>query len=178
MDNKKKIIAVVLAAALAAAIVIAIAAVKTSRSNTAPNSTTTQSEEKATPEAKSEDVKTEENAADKETKTENNTGSTASSSTASEEAKVTPTFMYFISESDDGYEQTKAMLKELQSEYGDRVNFDIVNVDENPDAKKNFPVDGQTPALIMLNTSNDISGLEFKCSDKERLVKDIENALK
>ena len=92
--------------------------------------------------------------------------------------KVTPTFMYFISEKDADFEKTNEMLEELQNQYSDDIKFDIVNVDANAEALQNFPlVDGNTPALIMLNTSNDISAMEFKCSDKDKLENDIKAAL-
>lgn len=93
--------------------------------------------------------------------------------------KVTPTFMYFISEKDADFEKTNEMLAELQEKYADDVKFNIINVDTDTEALKNFPlVDGNTPSLIMLNTSNDISAMEFKCSDKGKLEEDIKAALK
>lgn len=88
----------------------------------------------------------------------------------------TVTFMYFVSGSDAEYEETNAMLEELQEEYGKKVVFDIVNIDENPEAKENFPVDGNTPALFMLNTDNDLSAIELQCNDKDTLIADIEAA--
>ncbi|MCC8160733.1 MAG: hypothetical protein LIO53_05420 [Oscillospiraceae bacterium] len=95
----------------------------------------------------------------------------------SDTSKVTPTFMYFVSNSDADFEETNAMIEELMDEYDGDVNFDIVNIDENPEATENFPVENNTPALIMLNTDNDISAIEFQCSDKDTLAADIENAL-
>lgn len=89
----------------------------------------------------------------------------------------TPVFMYFVSKSDEGYNEYMSMIEELKAEYGEKVTFDIVDVDEEPEAKENFPVDGNTPTLIMTNTNNDISALEFKCSDKARLTEDIEKSL-
>ena len=87
------------------------------------------------------------------------------------------TFMYFVSGSDSGFEETNAMLEELKDEYKKKIKFDVVNIDENPEATENFPVSGNTPALIMLDENNDISAIEFKCNNKEKLVKDIENAI-
>lgn len=95
-----------------------------------------------------------------------------------EKVKVTPTFMYFVSSADADYNQAMSVVESLKTSYGEQVKFDIVNVDENPDVKQNFPVDGQTPALIMLDTSNDICAFELKCSDEERLKVAIEKALK
>ncbi|MCC8170036.1 MAG: hypothetical protein LIO59_06720 [Oscillospiraceae bacterium] len=90
--------------------------------------------------------------------------------------KVTPTFMYFYTNAD--VEVVEPLIDELQAEYGEKVNFSLVNVDENPEALENFSlVSGNTPALIMLNTDNDISKFEFSCTDKEVLSADIEEAL-
>lgn len=97
---------------------------------------------------------------------------------AVEDNKVyTPTFMYFVSYGDSGFETTEKMIDELKKEYDGRVNFKIINLDDAPEAKENYPVDQQTPALIMLNTHNDISAIEFKCSDKQKLTQYIESAL-
>lgn len=93
------------------------------------------------------------------------------------EKTYTPVFMYFVSKSDEGYDEYMSMIEELKAEYSDKVTFDIVDVDEEPESKENFPVDGNTPMLIMTNTSNDISALEFKCSDKARLAEDIEKSI-
>ncbi|MCI8404152.1 MAG: hypothetical protein HFE49_04540 [Clostridia bacterium] len=101
-----------------------------------------------------------------------------SASNASTAEKVTPTFMYFVSNSDENFDKTNEMVAELETEYSQDIKFEIINVDENPEAAENFQlVQGQTPALIMLNTNNDISAIEFKCSDKEKLTSDIKAAL-
>lgn len=106
------------------------------------------------------------------------TGQSEDGTAQEEPAKIyTPVFMYFVSKSDEGYNEYMSMIDELKAEYGEQVTFDIVDVDEEPEAKDNFPVDGNTPTLIMTNTNNDISALEFKCSDKARLVEDIEKSL-
>ena len=106
----------------------------------------------------------------------NNSG-TATAQTESTE-KVTPTFMYFVANADDNFDATNTMYTELENEYKDKINFQLVNVDENPEALENFSlVKDQTPALIMLDTSNNISAIEFKCSDKDKLKTDIDNAL-
>lgn len=93
------------------------------------------------------------------------------------ENAYTPTFMYFISASDENFEEEQALFEKLEQEYGRKVNFDLHNIDETPEDKDNFPVEGMTPALIMLNTENEISAMEFKCSDEETLKRDIENAI-
>ena len=123
--------------------------------------------------------KNSENKMDTENTADDNTTQEQTQQSSDEEKKVyTPTFMYFISNSDENFEETNKVIDELKKEYDGKVNFDIVNVDENPEAKENFPVDGQTPALIMLNTSNDISAFEFKCGDKDKLKSAIDAAMK
>lgn len=96
---------------------------------------------------------------------------------ASEEEQVTPTFMYFVSAKDADYDAEMKVVQELRDAYEGKVNFQITNIDENPEAAENFPVAGQTPALIMLDTSNNISALEFTMSDKATLENDIKAAL-
>ena len=91
--------------------------------------------------------------------------------------EYTPTFMYFISDEDENLEQTNKMLEELKKEYDGKVIFDIRNITENPEDGENFPVKGTTPALIMLNTSNDICAMNFMCSDKSELKTIIDSAL-
>ena len=109
-------------------------------------------------------------------------GGTSGNSSTSQATEVveekTPVFMYFVSKNDEGYSDYMEMVDELKSEYGDKVNFNIVDIDENPDSKQNFPVDGNTPMLIMTNKANDISAIEFSCSDKTKLTDDIEATLK
>lgn len=92
--------------------------------------------------------------------------------------QITPIFMYFVSKSDEGYNEYMAMLDELKAEYDGRVEFQITDVDENPEAKENFPTEGNTPLLIMNNHDNNITAIEFKCADKEKLKEDIEASFK
>ncbi|MBE7044045.1 MAG: hypothetical protein E7397_00820 [Ruminococcaceae bacterium] len=94
-----------------------------------------------------------------------------------EPVKVKPTFMYFVSEADADYKKAVEVFENLKKEYGDRVNFDLKNVTKDPTILENFAlVDGQTPALIMLNSSNDINNFCFKNCDEAQLKKEIENA--
>lgn len=94
-----------------------------------------------------------------------------------EQEKVTPTFMFFSSESDENYQQTMEAVNELKETYGEKVKFDLVDIDQTPEATENFPVKDQTPALIMLNTSNDICAFEFKITDKSKMEEAIKKAL-
>ena len=137
--------------------------------------TQTNNDAESTPKAEEKtDGKTAEKAAPAEEKAVNQS---AEESAPAE--KVTPTFMYFVSKNDADYAAGMSAVESLKKEYGDKVKFEIADIDEKPELKDNFQlVVGQTPALIMLNTSNDISALEFKCTDTDTLKKDIENALK
>lgn len=108
----------------------------------------------------------------------NNSGTDTDTAQTESTEKVTPTFMYFVANADDNFDATNTMYTELENEYKDKINFQLVNVDENPEALENFSlVKDQTPALIMLDTSNNISAIEFKCSDKDKLKSDIDTAL-
>ena len=91
--------------------------------------------------------------------------------------KVTPTLMYFISNSDATFEEEQKVIEELQSEYGDSVNFRVINIDVDTEAANNFPVQGQTPMVIMLNTSNDISAMSPMTHEKDALKQIIDAAL-
>lgn len=123
----------------------------------------------------SEDIKT----ADKskaDSKENKNAGATASdTATATEIPQITPIFMYFVSKSDSNYDKYMKVIDELKKEYDGRVEFDIRDIDKNPENKENFGmVDGNTPVLIMNNHDNNITAIEFKCADKAKLVEDIE----
>ncbi len=191
--NKNKKIALVAAVIAVMAVLIAVVNITKKPESGRINDTSVKTEEK-------QDHKTEEtknastnNDAESTTKAEKKTdGKTAEKAAPAEEKtvnqsaeesepaeKVTPTFMYFVSKSDADYAAGLSAVESLKKEYGDKVKFEIADIDEKPELKDNFQlVVGQTPALIMLNTSNDISALEFKCTDTDTLKKDIENALK
>ena len=91
--------------------------------------------------------------------------------------KVTPTLMYFISNSDATFEEEQKTAEELQNEYGDSVNFSIINIDVNTEAANNFPVQGQTPMVIMLDTSNNISAMSPMTYEKDALKGIIDAAM-
>lgn len=91
--------------------------------------------------------------------------------------KVTPTLMYFISNGDATFDEEQKTIEELQQEYGDSVNFDVINIDENTEAANNFPVQGQTPMVIMLDTSNNISAMSPMTYEKDALKGIIDAAM-
>lgn len=95
---------------------------------------------------------------------------------ATEEKVFTPTFMYFVSEKNDGYKEGMASVERLKKEYADKVNFDIRDVDKNPENLENFPVADMIPALIMLNTKNDICAFSPMVTKYEDLKAAIDSA--
>ena len=95
-----------------------------------------------------------------------------------EEKVYTPTFMYFVSNDDADFAKTNETIEKLKAEYNGKVNFDVKNVTDDPSLLDNFPVAGQTPALIMLDTSNNISNFLFMNGNYDDLKAAIEAALK
>ncbi len=101
------------------------------------------------------------------------------------EPKVMPTFMYFVSKNDASYNDAKAVYDELSAEYGDKVKFQLMDVDEHPEYKDNYminledsPIPMHTPTLIMLDVRNNISTIGLsECTDKSTLKAAIEKAL-
>lgn len=125
----------------------------------------------------SDEKATNEENIEKNNKTEANSENKNTEEPKKEEKVYTPTFMFFVSNSDEGFDSTNKTVDELKKAYDGKVTFDIVNIDEKPEAKDNFPVDGNTPFLIMLNTKNDISAFQPMCKDKKQMVDIIEAAL-
>ncbi len=191
--NKNKKIVLVAAVIAVMAVLIAVVNITKKPESGRINDTSVKTEEKQNHKTEETKNASTNNDAESTTKAEKKTdGKTAEKAAPAEEKavnqsaeesepaeKVTPTFMYFVSKSDADYAAGLSAVESLKKEYGDKVKFEIADIDEKPELKDNFQlVVGQTPALIMLNTSNDISALEFKCTDTDTLKKDIENALK
>lgn len=103
----------------------------------------------------------------------------------SQEPTVMPTFMYFVSPNDSKYDDAIKVFNQLASEYGDRVKFELKDVDAEPDLKERFminqedsPIPMNTPTLIMLDVHNNISTIGLsECTDKDTLKSAIEKAL-
>ncbi len=95
------------------------------------------------------------------------------------EAEVyTPTFMYFVTTKDENYDEYMAVLEEVKSEYEGTVKFDVVDIDEESDAKDRFGdiIALGTPSLIMLNTHNDPCAFMGECVTKEQMTESIARA--
>ena len=168
MNKKTKIIIAVVILGVIAAIVAGALYMGKSGDTQIPSQT-----EGVAEEAVSGTNKPEDNAAAE--KQPENKDEKAEKPVATEEVKVNPTFMYFVDNSQE--EATADMINELKKAYPDVV-FDIKNVEKEPELLENFElVDGKTPALIMLDTSNNICGFEFMCTDKAKLEGWIKTAL-
>ena len=103
----------------------------------------------------------------------------AANPTATEQAKVYPRqFDYFVTKNDENYDEYMAMIEEIEEQYKDQVMFTITDIDENPSARDNFPVDAfGTPMLIVVTSTGDISAMEGKCADRDKIVGYIEEAI-
>ena len=109
--------------------------------------------------------------------TVNNEEKTVKTSTG--EVVKKPTFMYFVTMADLGDKTTKDSIDKLTEEFGDKVIFDIKNVDEDKKLLDNFPiVKDNTPALIMLKADGDISTFLFKTNEYDKLKSAIETEVK
>lgn len=181
MDKKRirAIIAAVIIAAVGIGAVV-ISVTKENKSADVPKQTEQASEKIADDENKdaqqSESAKTGDDsdaaAASEANGDSTNTGTKAQQA---DEKKVDPTFMYFVD--DETEKSTAETIDALKKKYPNVV-FDIKNVDKDKTLLENFSlVDGNIPALIMLDTSNNICDFKFKCADEAELSSSIDKAL-
>ncbi len=174
MNKKSKIIIIAVAALLIIAAIAVTFAVRKNKTNTPSGGPSVSQNTGATDTIRDNAQKNEsdeKDAADSADKQQENTD-------ADSEKVYTPTFMYFISSKDADFDKTNEVIERLKKEYGNKVTFDIRNVDDDPKQLENFPVENQTPALIMLNTKNDISNFLFQNGKYEDLKAAIDAALK
>lgn len=182
VNNKLKYIMIAVVAVLVVAVTFIVLNFSKDESKTDTGNSFVSSTENVDDKSSENDTTTQDSNPENSNSENSETSGSSNSDTAgtqdnAESKTYTPTFMYFVSKNDNGYAEYMKMVDELKTQYGDSIKFDIVDVDENPESKKNFPVDGNTPTLIMTDTNNDISAIEFKCSDKSRLTADIDAAL-
>lgn len=91
--------------------------------------------------------------------------------------KATPIFKYFYTNEEE--ETITPIIDKLKSQYGNKINFDIINISENPEILETFPiVTDNTPTLIMIDTNNEVSDIKFQCVDIEILKETIDEAIK
>ncbi len=93
-----------------------------------------------------------------------------------EEANQKATFMFFVTKEDEKNEDLNKALDKLKDEYKDTVEFDIKNVDKDKELLKNFPVEGNTPALIMMKPGGDIVNMLFMTAEYDKLKAAIDSA--
>ena len=95
-----------------------------------------------------------------------------------EPEKVKPTFVYFITQEDAPTAEFLTKVEDLKAESGDEINFDLRDLDANPEEKENFAlVVGNTPAVIMLDIYNNISSFNLANPSVDDLKATIEKAL-
>lgn len=86
-----------------------------------------------------------------------------------------PTFMYFVTSREE--KEADGLIRELEEEFGDRVIFEIKNISEDKGLLAKYPVEGNTPALIMELPGGDVSEILLSAVDKDKLIEAILAAL-
>ena len=84
-------------------------------------------------------------------------------------------FMFFVTDSE--YSELKSTLHKLEKEYNGSVEFVINNVDRDKSLLNSYPVENNTPALIMLDENSDIVGIHFKVNDYVQMRNIIEDVI-
>jgi len=87
-----------------------------------------------------------------------------------------PVFKFFYSKSSGDAAQIEATIEELKQEYGDKVDFDISDLDAHPEYVEQFSVI-QPPQLYMLAKNGDFADMKFGTADKAELESAIKKAL-
>lgn len=172
MEKKNKIILAIIA--VVAIVAIVIAAIVTAKPEDSKSSIVDNNKEvtqKA--EVKSETEKTVEKKA--ENKVEKKAEKTE---VTPEPEKVTPTFVYFVTKEDATTDAFLATVEKLKTEFSGKVNFDLRDLDANPQEKENFAlVVGNTPAVIMLDIYNNPCAFELANPSEDALRATIKKAL-
>ncbi|MCH5185800.1 MAG: hypothetical protein J1F64_06715 [Oscillospiraceae bacterium] len=87
-----------------------------------------------------------------------------------------PVFKFFYSASAENAGEVLAAVEELRAEYGDRVDFDINDIDEHPEYVEQFSVIAP-PQLYMLKRNGDFADMKFGTADKNELEDAVKKAL-
>ena len=172
----KKIIGII--ADIIVAVVVVIIAVVGAFTVESPNANTSSIVDKKVETVKSEEKLQEksENSSEQKDTDKKSEDKSQTSNSAEEEKEFTPTFMYFVSQKNEGYKEGMESVERLKKEYEGKVNFDIRDVDKNPETLENFPVGDVIPALIMLDTKNDICAILPMVTKYEDLKAAIDSA--
>lgn len=94
----------------------------------------------------------------------------------SSDAAVIPKFMLFVTDAEYGAE-LKNIVHKLEKEYKGRAEISVMNVDQNKSLLNSFPVDGNTPAVIMTDELGDVCGIHFKTDSYDTMRIIIEDAI-
>ena len=106
------------------------------------------------------------------------TKTTQSTDPTPEPEKVTPTFVYFITKEDAETDAFLATVEKLKGEFEGKINFDLRDLDANPEEKENFAlVVGNTPAVIMLDIYNNPCAFDLSNPSEDALRATIAKAL-
>lgn len=95
-----------------------------------------------------------------------------------EPERVTPTFVYFTTQEDAETASFLQTVEKLKTEFDGEINFDLRDLDANPEEKDNFAiVVGNTPAVIMLDIYNNPCAFALSNPDEDTLREAITKAL-
>ena len=109
---------------------------------------------------------------------DSNTQVTQNTEPTEEPEKVTPTFVYFVTKEDATTDAFLATVEKLKGEFEGKINFDLRDLDANPEEKENFAlVVGNTPAVIMLDIYNNPCAFELANPSEDALRATIQKAL-
>lgn len=107
-----------------------------------------------------------------------NTGGGKSQQIAEETLRpdAKPIFKFFYSASDEKTAELMTVIEELQQTYGDRVVFDISDIDEHPEYVEQFSI-VSPPQLYMLAANGDFADIKIGVYDKAELEDAINKTL-
>lgn len=176
MGKKQGIILIVVIAVSIVAVVGALVGSGIYRTNNGGNSSIEQGEEKKDGTVQTQETESQgDKNADLDVKIDGQKATVNGDNAALE--NKTPEFLYFVSESDANYQEALKVFDELKAEYGDKVNFELKNVTQDPELLERFqPVQGNTPFLI-IDGNGDMS-MAPKSADKKELEAAIIKILK
>lgn len=109
-----------------------------------------------------------------ENKTEQTAQTQADEPTLRPDAK--PVFKFFYSASSADAEAILAVVEELKTQYSEQVDFDICDIDANPEYVEQFSVIAP-PQLYMLAKNGDFADMKFGTYDKAELEDAIKKTL-
>lgn len=88
-----------------------------------------------------------------------------------------PMFKFFYNSSDEKAAELMAVLEELENTYGDRVIFDISDLDEHPEYVEQFSI-MMAPQLYMLEADGNFADIKLGVYDKAELEDAISKVFK